>query len=380
MSKSQSLSERSQIAATRRWVIKVGSALLTADGKGVDRVAIAGWVKQIAALKRAGIEVVLVSSGAVAEGMSRLGWTERPASIHQLQAAAAVGQMGLVQTWESCFQEHGLHTAQVLLTHDDLSDRTRYLNSRSALLSLLKLGVVPVVNENDTVVTDEIRFGDNDTLGALVTNLVEAEMLVILTDQKGMFDSDPRSNPDAALISQARAFDEALVGMASSASGGLGRGGMATKVGAAQLAARSGAATVIVGGREERALERVFAAEDVGTLLVADKALFAARKQWLAGHLQMRGELVLDDGAVKALRKQQVSLLPVGVVSVSGAFSRGEMVLCVDSAGKRVACGLVNYSASESERIVGVASAEIESVLGYVDEVELIHRDNMVVY
>ena len=379
-SAAKSLKERSQIPATRRWVVKVGSALLTADGKGIDNVAIAGWVKQIAALKVAGVEVVLVSSGAVAEGMSRLGWSKRPTAIHDLQAAAAVGQMGLVQTWESCFQAHGLHTAQVLLTHDDLSDRKRYLNSRSALLSLLALGVVPVVNENDTVVTDEIRFGDNDTLGALVTNLVEAEVLVILTDQKGMFDSDPRDNPAAKLIPQARAFDESLVGMASGTSGGLGRGGMATKVKAAQLAARSGAATVIVGGRESAVLERVFAAEDLGTLLVADKALFAARKQWLAGHLQMRGELVLDDGAVRVLRDKHVSLLPVGVTTVSGSFSRGEMVLCVDSTGGRVACGLVNYDASESKRIVGVASTEIEALLGYVDEPELIHRDNMVVY
>ncbi len=379
-SPAKSLKERSQIPATRRWVVKVGSALLTADGKGVDKVAIAGWVKQIAALRAAGVEVVLVSSGAVAEGMSRLGWTKRPTSMHDLQAAAAVGQMGLVQTWESCFQEHGLHTAQILLTHDDLSDRKRYLNSRSTLLSLLALGVVPVVNENDTVVTDEIRFGDNDTLGALVTNLVEAEVLVILTDQKGMFDSDPRGNPAAKLISQARAFDESLVGMASSVSGGLGRGGMATKIKAAQLAARSGAATVIVGGRESVVLERIFAAEDLGTLLVADKALFAARKQWLAGHLQMRGELVLDDGAVRVLRGEHVSLLPVGVSAVSGSFSRGEMVLCVDSRGERVACGLVNYDASESRRVVGAASAEIEALLGYVDEPELIHRDNMVVY
>ena len=380
MSNSQSLKERFQIPATRRWVVKVGSALLTADGKGIDRRAIAGWVKQIAVLKALGVEVVLVSSGAIAEGMSRLGWSKRPSSIHELQAAAAVGQMGLVQTWESCFSEHGLHTAQVLLTHDDLSDRKRYLNSRSALLSLLDLGVVPVVNENDTVVTDEIRFGDNDTLGALVTNLVEAEVLVILTDQKGMFDCDPRSNPDAKLISQARAFDATLAGMATSVAGGLGRGGMTTKVNAAQLAARSGAATVIVGGREEQVLERVFAAEDIGTLLVADKALFAARKQWLAGHLQMRGELVLDAGAAKALRQGNVSLLPVGVRKITGTFSRGEMVLCVGPEGEKVACGLVNYSATESEKIMGVASAGIEAALGYVDEVELIHRDNMVVY
>lgn len=380
MNKSQSLDARSQIPATRRWVVKVGSALLTADGKGVDRNAIAGWVAQIAKLRSYGVEVVLVSSGAVAEGMSRLGWTQRPSTIHELQAAAAVGQMGLVQTWETCFQEHGLHTAQILLTHDDLSNRKRYLNSRSALLSLLGLGVVPVVNENDTVVTDEIRFGDNDTLGALVTNLVEAELLVILTDQKGMFDSDPRGNPDAKLISQSRAFDGALAEMATDTPGGLGRGGMTTKVRAAQLAARSGAATVIIGGREPDALERIYAGDDVGTLLTADSAPFAARKQWLAGHLQMRGELTLDAGAVNALRQGGVSLLPVGVRQVVGEFSRGEMVLCVGPDGDKVACGLVNYSSSESAKVLGVASAGIEAVLGYVDEPELIHLDNMVVY
>ncbi|PIE40987.1 MAG: glutamate 5-kinase [Gammaproteobacteria bacterium] len=374
------LQARSQISGTRRWVVKIGSALLTEDGAGVNREAIAGWVEQMALLKKQGVDVVLVSSGAVAEGMSRLGWAQRPSSIYELQAAAAVGQMGLVQTWESCFHQHGLHTAQVLLTHDDLSDRKRYLNSRSSLLTLINLGVVPVVNENDSVVTDEIRFGDNDTLGALVANLVEAELLVILTDQQGLYDKDPRSNPDASLISEGRATDEALKAMASGSAGALGRGGMATKVRAAELAARSGAATVIAGGRVPKVLINIHAGADVGTLLVPDQAPWAARKHWLAGHLQMKGSITLDDGAVKALREKGVSLLSVGVTRVSGRFSRGDMVSCVDASGLRVACGLVNYAADEAAKILGVASADIQSVLGYINEEELIHRDNMVVF
>ena len=375
------LQARQQIAATRRWVVKIGSALLTGNGAGVDREAIAGWVEQMAALRRDGIEVVLVSSGAVAEGMCRLGWKVRPETIHELQAAAAVGQMGLVQTWESCFQLHGLHTAQVLLTHDDLSDRKRYLNSRSSLLTLLRLGVVPVVNENDSVVTDEIRFGDNDTLGALVANLVEAELLVILTDQKGLYDKDPRKNPDASLISEGRATDDALKAMASDgAAGALGRGGMATKMRAAELAARSGAATVIAGGSEPAVLERIRCGESVGTFLVSDNAPWAARKHWLAGHLQMKGTLILDEGAVRFLRENGVSLLSVGVKAVSGNFQRGEMVSCVDEQGQRVACGLINYGSEDARKAAGVPSGRFQEVLGYIDEEELIHRDNMVVF
>lgn len=374
------LSERGQIASTRRWVVKIGSALLTNNGRGLDQAAIAGWVSQLVALRRHGIEIVLVSSGSVAEGMSRLGWKSRPREMHELQAAAAVGQMGLVQTWETSFHVHGIHTAQVLVTHDDLSDRTRYLNARNTLLTLIGLGVVPVVNENDTVVTDEIRFGDNDTLGALVTNLVEADLLVILTDQPGMFEADPRNNPDARLISSARAADPGLLAMAGATGGALGRGGMATKVRAAQLAARSGAASVIVGGRLSAVLERIHAGEDVGTLLVPDSAPMAARKQWLAGHLQMRGVLTLDAGAVKALQEKGVSLLPVGVRDVAGNFSRGEMVACVGPDNERVACGLVNYDSDEARKIMGASSDRIAERLGYVEERELIHRDNMVVF
>lgn len=374
------LSERAQIARTQRWVVKIGSALLTNNGQGLDRQAIAGWVSQLVALQQKGIEIVLVSSGSVAEGMSRLGWKTRPKGMHELQAAAAVGQMGLVQTWEQLFQAHGIHTAQILVTHDDLSDRKRYLNARNTLQTLIDLGVVPVVNENDTVVTDEIRFGDNDTLGALVTNLVAADLLVILTDQLGMFEADPRKQPDARRISIARAADPALLGMAGAEGGALGRGGMATKVRAAQLAARSGAATMIVGGRIDDVLTRVHAGEDVGTFLVPDKTPMAARKQWLAGHLQMRGVLTLDEGAVRALREKGVSLLPVGVKSVSGRFDRGEMVSCVGPDGERVACGLVNYDSDEAGKIAGVSSELIAERLGYVEEAELIHRDNIVVF
>ena len=380
MSDDNSQNVRRQVAASRRWVVKIGSALLTNDGQGLDQLAIAGWVQQIVQLRQRGIEVVLVSSGSVAEGMARLGWKQRPKAIHDLQAAAAVGQMGLVQTWEQSFKAHDVHSAQVLVTHDDLSDRKRYLNARSTLLALISHGVVPVVNENDTVVTDEIRFGDNDTLGALVTNLVEADLLVILTDQNGMFDADPRTNPSARLISHARASDPALEGVAGGSAGSLGRGGMATKLRAAQLAARSGAASIIVGGRLPAVLSRIQQAEAVGTLLTADESPMAARKQWLAGHLQMRGVLALDAGAAKVLREKGVSLLPVGVRDVTGNFSRGEMVSCVGPDNQRVACGLVNYSAEEARRIMGKSSDAIASILGYVDEKELIHRDNMVVF
>ena len=361
----------------QRWVIKIGSALLTNDGQGLDEGAIAGWVAQMAELRAQGIEIVLVSSGAVAAGMTRLGWTQRPRAMHELQAAAAVGQMGLVQTYQHAFQQYGLNTAQVLLDHDDLSSRQRYLNARSTLRTLTRLGVVPVVNENDTVVTDEIRFGDNDTLGALVANLVEADVLVILTDQDGMFDSDPRANPDAKLLSEIAASDLRLDAMAGDG-GSLGRGGMITKVKASRLAARSGANSVIVGGRIEDVLTRLARGEALGTLMLADQQPQAARKRWLAGHLQTRGTLTLDNGAVKVLREQGKSLLPVGVTHVEGDFTRGEMVICADSAGNEVAHGLVNYNADESRKIVGKSSDLIEALLGYKDDEELIHRDNLV--
>jgi glutamate 5-kinase len=369
---------RDKVTGAQRWVVKIGSALLTADGRGLDRSAMAVWVEQMVALREAGVELVLVSSGAVAAGMSRLGWTSRPSAIHELQAAAAVGQMGLVQAWESSFAEHGKHTAQVLLTHDDLSDRKRYLNARSTLRTLVELGTVPVINENDTVVTDEIRFGDNDTLAALVANLVEADLLVILTDRDGMFDADPRHNPDAQLIFEARADDPSLDAVAGGTGGALGRGGMQTKLRAARLAARSGAHTVIVGGRIERVLDRLKAGERLGTLLAPERGLLAARKQWLAGHLQTRGTLVLDAGAVKALAVDHKSLLPVGVREVQGSFRRGEMVVCVGPDGREIARGLANYSALEAQKIVGQPSDAIEKLLGYVDEPELVHRDNLI--
>jgi len=366
------------ICQARRWVVKIGSALITGDGKGLDREGLRNWVDQLSDLLDQGHEIVLVSSGAVAEGMSRMGWSSRPSALHELQAAAAIGQMGLVQAWESCFQRRGRHTAQVLLTHDDLSNRRRYLNARGTLLTLVSLGVVPVVNENDTVANDELRFGDNDSLAALVANLIEAELMVLLTDQSGLFDADPRFNPDARLVPIALAGAEELDGMAGATGGSLGRGGMSTKVRAARLAARSGTTTVIAGGREPDVLRRLAQGESVGTLLRAAQEPEAARKRWLAGQLQVKGRLVLDEGAVRVLRQSGSSLLAVGVRQVDGLFRRGELVSCSDEQGREIARGLVNYSAGEARRIIGRPSSEIEQILGYVDEKELIHRDNLV--
>lgn len=369
--------QRNSLSQTRRCVVKIGSALLTNNGLGLDVPAITGWVEQIGALRARGLEVVLVSSGAVAAGMQRLGFKSRPHALHELQALAAVGQMGLVQLYESLFQRHSVHTAQVLLTHEDLASRERYLNARSTLRTLLGLGVVPVINENDTVATEEIRLGDNDTLAALVTNLVEAELLVILTDQAGLYDRDPRKHPDAVLVSEGEAGDPRLLEMSGGA-GSLGRGGMRTKLLAADKAQRSGAATIIAWGREPDVLRRLLDGEKIGTFLRPSQERVAARKQWLAGQLQVRGRLVLDDGAVKVLREAGKSLLPVGVKSVEGQFARGELVACVDLRGNEVARGLVNYGAEEAARIVGQPSDRIEATLGYVDEPELIHRDNIV--
>ena len=366
------------ISRCQRWVVKIGSALLTNDGKGLAVDAIDDWVAQIADLRQAGREVLLVSSGAVAEGITRLGWTQRPHALHELQAAAAIGQMGLVQAYESRFQKFGLHTAQVLLTHEDLSHRQRYLNARSTLRTLLDLGVIPIVNENDTVTTDEIRLGDNDTLAALVANLVEADVLVLLTDQQGLLDGDPRSNPSARLVPEALAGDPALEKMAASSAGALGRGGMLTKVRAAARAARSGTVTLIASGHEPAVLQRLAADERLGTCLRPSSGAVAARKQWLAGQLRVRGRLLLDDGAVKVLRGAGSSLLPVGVTRVEGEFVRGDLVVCLAPGGEEVARGLVNYNAAESGKIIGQPSSRIEALLGYVDETELIHRDNLV--
>lgn len=373
------MNHRQRIANSRRWVVKVGSSLLASSEAGLDHGMIQTLAAQLAALSKRGVEVVLVSSGAVASGMKRLGWKRRPHAVCELQAAAAVGQMSLVQAYESCFQKHGMHTAQILLTHDDLSDRQRYLNARSTLRTLLGLRVLPVVNENDTVATDEIRFGDNDTLAGLVTNLIEADLMVLLTDQAGFYERDPRQDPAAPLVREARADDPTLEKMAASGGvGELGRGGMLTKVRAARLAARSGAMTVIAAGREPGVLDSIASAQETGTLLLPGKGPVAARKQWLAGHLKARGRLTIDAGAVKVLRESGRSLLPVGVKAVDGEFSRGEMVVCVDEHGTEIARGLVNYSAAEARRIMGAASDRIEALLGYVDEPELIHRDNLV--
>lgn len=365
------------ITAGRRWVIKIGSALLTDDGRGLDVVRIRQWVDQMAELRASGVELILVSSGAVAAGMHRLGWSQRPESMELLQAAAAVGQTKLVQTYEDMFQRHQLHTAQILLTHEDLSDRRRYLNARSTLRALLPLPVIPIVNENDTVVTDEIRFGDNDTLGALVTNLVEADTLILLTDQDGLFSADPRFNPAAHLISRASASDPRLRGMATGG-GALGRGGMATKVRAAALASRSGAVTVIAGGRNADVLTRLRRGDMLGTELTPELEPLAARKQWLAGQLQTRGELTLDAGAVQALTQKGKSLLAVGVLDAKGAFRRGECVTLVTEQGVALGRGLINYDRNDAVKLCRQPSSRFESILGFVDEPELIHRDNLV--
>jgi len=366
------------LAQARKLVVKIGSSLLTAGGRGLDQAALAHWADQIACLWERECRSLLVSSGAVAEGMARLGWQRRPQHLNRLQAAAAVGQAGLIQAYETQFQRHGRRTAQILLTHEDLSHRQRYLNARSTLTTLLQYGVIPIVNENDTVVIDEIRFGDNDTLAALVANLVEADLLVILTDQPGLFERDPRLDPQARLIHTASVNDPHLDRMAGGSRSGLGRGGMITKIRAARLAARSGTATVIVGGREPRVLERLLEGEELGTLLIPDSEPLDARKRWLVGQCQTKGELVLDAGAVKALRESGKSLLPIGVKAVEGRFQRGDVVACVDEEGREIARGLINYSAEETRRIRGQPSSRIAELLGYVDEPELIHRDNLV--
>ncbi len=372
---------RQQIAASSRWVVKIGSALLTRGGKGIDHAVLADWVQQVASLMRAGKQVILVSSGAVAEGRVRLGLTERPKALEELQACAAVGQMGLVQAYESAFKSFGLHTAQILLTHEDLADRQRYLNARNTLLTLLRMGVVPVINENDTVATDEIRFGDNDTLAALVANLVEANLLVILTDQQGLYSANPSQDPQAQLITEVAAEAPHLDAMVSAEStSGLGSGGMQTKLRAARLAARSGAWTWIASGQQAQVLDKIAAADTLGSLLFTEQAPLAARKQWLAGHLQMKGELVMDSGAANALRVANVSLLPVGVIACRGDFHRGDMVMCLNEAGQKIACGLVNYAANEVQKILRQPSAAIEARLGYIDRPELIHYDNLVVF
>lgn len=363
----------------QRLVIKVGSSLVTADGQGLDHQALSRWASQIAALVEQGKQVVLVSSGAIAEGVARLGWSRRPHAVNELQAAAAVGQMGLIQAYESVFRTYGLHAAQILLTHEDLTDRTRYLNARSTLRTLLELGVVPIINENDTVATDEIRLGDNDTLGALVTNLIEADCLIILTDQTGLFTADPRRDSSATLVAHAQAGHTELERMAGGAGSDIGTGGMLTKILAAKRAARSGAHTVICSGHEDKVLLRLASGEAIGTQLVAQQAPLDARRQWLADHLQLRGGLVLDAGAVKALREDGKSLLPVGIQAVTGEFARGEVVALMNAEGLEIARGLVNYSASEARRIQGKPSSAIEATLGYMDEPELVHRDNMVI-
>lgn len=369
--------ERDKIKSTRRWVVKIGSALLTDNGCGLKHELLDNWVSQIAELNKRGIEVVIVSSGAVAEGVSRLGWKKRPNVVHELQAAAAVGQMGLIQAYEVCFQKYDKRTAQILLTHDDVANRARYINARTSLKTLLKFGVVPIVNENDTVATDEIRFGDNDTLAGLVANLIDAELLVLLTDQKGLYDADPRVDSSAKLIEQAEANDSSLEKFAGEG-GSLGRGGMRTKLKAAVVAMKSGTQTVIASGSEESILLKIANGETVGTLLTTSEEAVKAKKQWLANQAYLQGSVTIDDGAVSALTKNGKSLLPVGIKNVAGEFKRGEIISCVDQSGKEVSRGLTNYDSVQTKLIIGKSSKEIEGILGQVDEKELIHRDNLI--
>ncbi|MDF2462502.1 MAG: proB [Ramlibacter sp.] len=367
------------LRSARRIVVKVGSSLVTNEGRGLDETAIGEWCRQLAALARDGREVIMVSSGAIAEGMKRLGWATRPHEINELQAAAAVGQMGLAHMYETKLRENGMGSAQVLLTHADLADRERYLNARSTLLTLLQLRVVPVINENDTVVNDEIKFGDNDTLGALVANLVEADALIILTDQKGLYSADPRKDAAATFVHEARAGDPALEAMAGGAGSSLGRGGMITKILAAKRAAGSGASTVIAWGREPDCLLRLAAGESIGTLLVAPTQKNQARKRWIADHLQLRGAVTVDDGAAAKVRAEGKSLLPIGMTSVEGDFSRGDVIAVRDSSGVEVARGLANYASGEARLLCRKPSSEIERLLGYAAEPEMIHRTNLVV-
>lgn len=361
----------------RCWVVKIGSSLITDDGRGLNQTAISAWMNEFAQLRERGIELILVSSGAIAEGMTRLGWAQRPNTLHALQAAAAIGQMGLMQAYEQNLQKHGLHSAQVLLTREDLRDRKRYINARSTLATLLKLGIIPVVNENDTVATDEIRFGDNDNLAALVANLISADKLIILTDQAGIFDKNPRQFKDAKLITACSAHDRILDIAAGPSHHALGRGGMLTKVSAARRAERSGTTTIIASGKQPRALLSIAGDQYTGTTISPAIEPLTARKQWIANQLQVMGNIKLDDGAGKVLQSGGASLLPVGVSSVEGQFRRGDLVACINAQGIEIARGLINYNAEETRRISGRASHEIETVLGYVDEPELIHRDNM---
>ncbi len=366
------------LTGAQRIVVKVGSSLVTDEGRGVDARAIGDWCRQLAALAREGRELVMVSSGAIAEGMKRLGWAARPKEVHELQAAAAVGQMGLAQIYESKLREQGMGSAQVLLTHADLADRERYLNARSTLLTLLSLRVLPVINENDTVVNDEIKFGDNDTLGALVANLIDADALVILTDQRGLYTADPRKDPAATFVHEARAGDPELERMAGGAGTSIGRGGMLTKILAAKRAAGSGASTVIAWGREPDVLLRLARGEAIGTALIAATPKQAARKQWMADHLQLRGAVVVDDGAAAKICAEGKSLLPIGVVDVQGEFHRGDVIAVRSPEGREIARGLANYSSAEARLIARKPSSEFERLLGYSAEPEMIHRDNLV--
>lgn len=370
--------KRSEIKKAQRWVIKVGSSLVTEDGQGLNSDLIHQWSDQVKELRAKGVEIIWVSSGSVAAGMQRLGWSKRPTALHELQVAAAVGQASLIRCYEDTFAGHNITTAQVLLTHADFENRQRYLNASATFRSMLELKLLPIVNENDTVAVDEIRFGDNDSLAAMVTDLIDADLLLILTDQQGLYDANPRDNENASFISEAKASDEKLMAYASGG-GELGLGGMITKLKAARIASRTGASTIIANGRIDNVLQSIYAGDDVGTLLVSDQNRIGARKQWIANQLHVKGELMLDDGATRVLKDSGKSLLPIGVTHVSGQFERGELVRCVNPEGKEIARGLVNYSVMEAEQIIGKKSDKISFILGYIGDLELIHRDNLVI-
>jgi len=370
---------RERLVSARRWVVKVGSSLLTDEGRGLDHALIGEWAEQLSAFVDDDLDVILVSSGSIAEGIVRLGWRTRPVAVHELQAAAAVGQMGLVRAWETGFERRRRLAAQVLLTHEDLADRRRYLNARATLRALLSHRVVPIVNENDTVTTDEIKLGDNDTLAALVANLVDADVLVLLTDQAGLYDRDPRRDPGAVLLERANASDPAVQALAGPGGSGLGRGGMSTKVLAAGRAAQSGTTTVIAHGREPAVLTRLRAGERLGTMLTSEQRPRDARKRWLANQLRTRGTLVMDAGACRKLTETGSSLLAVGVLAVGGEFTRGALVSCVDEAGNELARGLTNYGAEDARRILGQPSDRFAALLGVAGEPELVHRDNLLI-
>jgi len=367
------------LGKTRRIVVKVGSSILASVEKGLHREVFSHLAKEISDIKRKGYEIVLVSSGAIAAGMEKLGYRARPQSITQKQATAAVGQGRLMKIYEDHFSRYQQIVAQILLTHDDLSHRRRFLNARNTLLALLGLGIIPIINENDTVVVDEIKFGDNDNLSALIANLIEADLLVILTDMEGLCDADPRYHPQAHCISLVEDIDMDIGARIGDAGGPWNVGGMISKIQAARKASRSGIPTVIACGTKEGVLHQILRGKEIGTLILPKEEALSSRKRWIAFNLKPKGDVVVDEGAKRAIVQKGKSLLPSGIVRIRGAFDRGDPVSCLGPKGKEFARGLVNYSAAELEKIKGLRTDHIERALGYKYSDEIIHRDDLVV-